>query len=394
MADYEQLPYGSFRGARFIVEADDMDFGRRNEVHEFPLRSSYPEELGPATGKYDFRCYVIGPDYKAAAAKLIEAINHAGPGTLVHPDPNIGTVRVSVLRARKIHRSNERGIERFNFTFVNAGKNNLPDQVIDTSYEVEKKADTALAALANDFTSRFTTESMPEFIRNGALDDLNHAIDSINGAISSTPGLESLGIDLSTLSGDLPSLISTPSSIASRFTSLLGSLKSKTTSFLNSLSSLRGMFSFGDELPAVATTTPSRTIQAANQGAVTALIRRSALIEATRTTATLEYENYTQAITIRDELAELLDVEMETADDSVYQALADLRIALVRDIAGRGTQLPRLSHHTPATTLPALVVAHQVYGDANRDGELITRNNIRHPGFVSGGDALEVLSDV
>ncbi|MEE9357462.1 hypothetical protein [Candidatus Vondammii sp. HM_W22] len=106
----------------------------------------------------------------------------------------------------------------------------------------------------------------------------------------------------------------------------------------------------------------------------------------------MEYDNYTQAITLRDELAERLDMEMETADDSVYQALADLRIALVRDIADRGTQLPRLSHHTPATTLPALVVAHQVYGDAGRDADLISRNRIRHPGFVVGGNTLEILN--
>ncbi|MEJ1358352.1 MAG: DNA circularization N-terminal domain-containing protein [Candidatus Sedimenticola sp. (ex Thyasira tokunagai)] len=393
MAWRDNLRQGKFRDAEFVIESDGMSFGRRNELHEYPLRDKpYVEDLGRKAREHNVVCYVIGPDYMTARDTLIKALEKPGAGTLVHPF--MGTMRVAVRKARKRESTRDGGMAKFTITFVESGENTRPDAVIDTSQVVDAKADEAIAAIAEDFTKSFSTDNVPEFVRNGALDDLNSAIDSIDNAIASIPGMEELGLDLSTLSGDLPSLASTPSSLAGRFTGLFYSLKSKAQSPMNLLSSLRGMFSFGDDLPAVATTTPSRTIQAANQGAVTALIRRSAIIEATRATAAVEYENYTQAITTRDELAGLLDEEMETADDSSYQALADLRIALVRDIADRGTQLPRLSHHTPATTLPALVVAHHVYGDASRDGELISRNNIRHPGFVSGGDALEVLSDV
>ncbi|MEJ1378178.1 MAG: DNA circularization N-terminal domain-containing protein [Candidatus Sedimenticola sp. (ex Thyasira tokunagai)] len=393
MAWRDNLRQGKFRDAEFVIESDGMSFGRRNELHEFPGRDTpYVEDLGRKARVHNVECYVIGPNYMSARDKLIEALEAPGPGTLVHP--YLGTMRVSARKPRMRESTRDGGMAKFTITFVESGENTRPDAVIDTRQVIDTKADEAIAAVAEDFAKSFGTDNVPEFVRNGALDDLNSAIDSIDNAIASIPGLEALGLDLSILSGDLPGLIGTPSNLAGRFTGLLGSLKSKVTSPLNSLTSLRGLFSFGDELPTVATTTPSRTIQAANQGAVTALIRRSAIIEATRATAAVEYENYTQAITTRDELAERLDEEMETADDSSYQALGDLRIALVRDIADRGTQLPRLSHHTPATTLPALVVAHQVYGDANRDGELISRNNIRHPGFVSGGDALEVLSDV
>ncbi|MEJ1411078.1 MAG: DNA circularization N-terminal domain-containing protein [Candidatus Sedimenticola sp. (ex Thyasira tokunagai)] len=393
MAWRDNLRQGKFRDAEFVIESDGMSFGRRNELHEYPQRDKpYVEDLGRKAREFNVACYVIGPDYMAARDTLIEALEKPGAGTLVHPF--MGTMRVSVRNARKRESTRDGGMARFTIIFVESGENTRPDAVIDTRQVIDTKADEAIATVAEDFAKSFSTEDVPEFVRNGALDDLNSAIDSIDNAIASIPGMEALGLDLSSLSGDLPGLISTPSSLAGRFTGLLGSLKGKVTSPLNSLASLRGLFSFGDDLPSVATTTPSRTIQAANQGAVTALIRRSTLTEATRATAAVEYDNYTQAITTRNELAELLDVEMETADDSVYQALADLRVALVRDIADRGTQLPRISHHTPAITLPALVVAHQVYGDAGRDADLITRNRIRHPGFVSGGNALEVLSDV
>lgn len=45
------------------------------------------------------------------------------------------------------------------------------------------------------------------------------------------------------------------------------------------------------------------------------------------------------------------------------------------------------------TTMPALLIAHRVYGDARRADDIVSRNRIAHPGFVSGGQVLEVLKD-
>jgi len=38
-------------------------------------------------------------------------------------------------------------------------------------------------------------------------------------------------------------------------------------------------------------------------------------------------------------------------------------------------------------------VAHRLYGDALAADGIVARNRIRHPGFVTGGQALEVLTD-
>ena len=48
---------------------------------------------------------------------------------------------------------------------------------------------------------------------------------------------------------------------------------------------------------------------------------------------------------------------------------------------------------TPEATQPALVLAYGLYEDAGREAEIVTRNKVRHPGFVPGGQALEVLAD-
>jgi prophage DNA circulation protein len=41
-----------------------------------------------------------------------------------------------------------------------------------------------------------------------------------------------------------------------------------------------------------------------------------------------------------------------------------------------------LRTYAPAETMSALVLAHALYGDALRSGEIVARNRVQHPGFV------------
>jgi prophage DNA circulation protein len=77
----------------------------------------------------------------------------------------------------------------------------------------------------------------------------------------------------------------------------------------------------------------------------------------------------------------------------LHQALADLRAAVVRDINERAAELARVVSFVPAATVPALVVAYRLYGAADLDAQIVSRNRIAHPGFVTGGVALEVLDE-
>jgi prophage DNA circulation protein len=48
---------------------------------------------------------------------------------------------------------------------------------------------------------------------------------------------------------------------------------------------------------------------------------------------------------------------------------------------------------TPPETVPALVLAQELYGDATRDAEIINRNAIRNPAAIVGSEPLSVLSN-
>jgi len=54
-----------------------------------------------------------------------------------------------------------------------------------------------------------------------------------------------------------------------------------------------------------------------------------------------------------------------------------------RKAKARTKGLPRVLSYTPAAEVPALLIAQEIYGDADLERDLIARNRIRHPLFVS-----------
>lgn len=125
---------------------------------------------------------------------------------------------------------------------------------------------------------------------------------------------------------------------------------------------------------------------------IDALGRRCALAEEARTVAAMQFSSYSEAVAVRASLADRLDAEAETADDAVSRALRDLRSAVIDDITARAADLRRLISYTPPRTVPAVVIAYQIYGDAAQADDLAARNRVRHPGFVPGDVPLELLS--
>jgi hypothetical protein len=73
------------------------------------------------------------------------------------------------------------------------------------------------------------------------------------------------------------------------------------------------------------------------------------------------------------------------AEDSLpdhFGVLSDARQALDRHLTDVARSGVWLRPYHPRLAVPSLVLAHRLYGDALRGSEIVTRNKIRHPGFV------------
>ncbi|MEG7525483.1 MAG: DNA circularization N-terminal domain-containing protein, partial [Chromatiales bacterium] len=130
---------GSFRGAAFVMRTDDLEFGRRLQVHEYPLRDKpYAEDLGRKARRFTIEVFVAGPDYLADRDDLIAAIEKPGQGPLVHP--YFGTLQVSIVSARKRESTRSGGMASFTLTCIEASDLPLPTAQRNTKPYVEKGA--------------------------------------------------------------------------------------------------------------------------------------------------------------------------------------------------------------------------------------------------------------
>ena len=395
----ERYQPASFRGVPFKVKRSDAEFGRRMALHEYPQRDEpYSEDLGRKARKFGIEAFVIGGDYDKARDALIDALEARGPGLLVHPYYGRRTVALAAPARVSESPSDEGGMARFALDFVEAGEALQPSARADTRSAVASAAEAARAAARADFTRRFTVARKPAWVDGAALDLARQATAALTQARAGfMPDLTVLVAYTAAARGvanSLGAMIRSPLDLANNlqdlFTGLSGVMRSPT----DAVAAYRNLGGFGADLPAVAETTPARAQQAVNQAALVALMRRQAAIEAAQASAAIEFESYDQAVALRDDLGDRIDAVADDASESVYAAFVQLRVAMVQDITARGADLARVSRVALQATLPALLVAYRLYGDATRDGEIVSRNRrlVRHPGFVPGGVPLEILA--
>lgn len=374
MSWHNELQPASFRGVPFYWREDDTTFGRRTNLHEFPLRDTpFTEDMGRKARTYSVEAYVIGVEYMAARDALMAALEEAGSGTLVHR--YFGQIRVKVYGEPRVkHSSQEGGWAKFSITFVDAGDDDAsPVQRIDTRQRVQAQAATTTSVLQSQFTQNYSVTGVPGWVSN--------ASKNVLGQLDGTLGM------INNIENTISNVFDTPNAIASNVVAVIGGLSS-----LTNFDNLVTLWKFGDIFSSVKQTTPSRIRQAKNQQSVINLVQGVAVVEAAKQSTEISYESQKNAIDVRNQIADVLDEQMDSADDETFVALQDLQTVVVRDLTDRAAKLRQISNYTPKDTMPSLVIAHQLYQDAFRESEIVTRNHVRHPGFITGGDVLEVLN--
>jgi prophage DNA circulation protein len=147
---------------------------------------------------------------------------------------------------------------------------------------------------------------------------------------------------------------------------------------LNPSDQIRLMTALSDYYPTppVSSATIGQTIAAA-ETATAALCRRAALISLARACAAYTPTSYDDAMSLRTQVADLIDAEMlvaaDAGDNNAYGALRALRTAVINDLTTRGANLPKLVQVTTKIPMPSLALAYRLYGDATRTDDLVQR---------------------
>lgn len=424
---------GSFRGVPFKTRAHTASGGRRKQDREFAKREvGNSEDLGKKLKTFSMDLYVIGSDYIEQRDALEEALDTPDAGELVHPYR--GTIRVQTGTYSVTETVDEGRMARFTVEFTEAGEIKFPDIAADGISSAFDQA----SALASDSKSFFATVldtvAQVAFVIQSAADDTRALVNDIKKAVSSvTDVVASVGFAIRNLNAAIDDLIQLPQELADQIEGVFNELLSvfedepETTERIMS-AFLGGVDATVAKRPVVSTVpfdplapppapgdpppgpddpptvepTASRLTESRNQSAIVNLFKQLALSTQSKSVVEIEFASTAAALESRDEVVDGLDQQIDVTtgprvvdesgdlltDDDLYQTMKQLQTALTQAVPRTGTT--ELIEFTPAQTIPAIVIAHNLFEDLGKETEIVDQNAVEHPGFVPGGEIIEV----
>lgn len=409
MSEWRDRKQGaSFRGVPFWLDADSVNVGRRTQLHEFPQRDQpFVEDLGRRTRQYKFTGFVVGDDCLSQRDKLLTALDTPGPGELVHPW--FGRLTVTAGDCEVSHARNEMGMVRFSLVFID-GMLVFPVQAPNTRRLLLAQAPTLLDSIQSRFREAMATVDL-------ARQRVNAVRAAVSGAyafaINFLKPVTSLASDLDAL---VYSLVNAPDAFAASLTSDIASLERTFSgygadgSFTGSSAKASGVASLQ-----VSAAVPDDPDLAVIQAAVIGLIQDAALLDllldmaqipiaiapevsepadldvqlaqqgatvAAGSSAAATAPVADDVLAVRDAISEALWAVAGESPPEHFGALSEARTALDQHLTEVARSGVSLRTYAPVETVPALVLAYALYGDAQRSSEIVTRNGVRHPGFV------------
>lgn len=393
---------GAFLGFPFKISRARTEGGRRGPLHQYPDRDEpYFEDLGREARRYDLTLYFVGPDADTTA-ELFDALLWKGrEGTLVLP--GLRRERMKAVKWSSDRESGRGNWVSFQVSFVEPGRNQYPaatqswpHRLLDAALDARTAFGDALAdALDLEGLSQEAAEALGTsaadlaFVLDGlaqvASGDAPSSAIALAGVLT-TEFLQSYG----SLPFDTIGLAAATVGLVGSWAEALAGDRPDTGSRSRAIDGLFGLYdqAAGDQWFATGALTMLEQAAIDNQAAFSAGIRRTALAEAARLAAAIEFSSYNDAVRLRERFADAFDDEVHRAgqDAAVRGHLMTLQAATLAAISAAGADKAKLVPYAISRPRPALVLAQLWYGDdgdaPGRAAELVARTGAVHPAFV------------
>ncbi len=195
-----QLFDASFRGIKFFVTGHEYSIGRRNVVHQYPLREMpYVEDMGLDADGFTIEGYIVQRkenlyNYFVERNNLIKALKEKGPGLLIHPF--LGTQNVNVVGKSSIREDfSEGGMVRFTMSFVIAGENLYPRPQVAPQDNMDEAADYADNYFLDSFGSDYTVDDQPNWVKDSMENDTKSLFKMVKSTLNSIQDTLDAGVN-------------------------------------------------------------------------------------------------------------------------------------------------------------------------------------------------------
>lgn len=400
MAWKEELIPATFRAIPFWISSISTSFGRRNQVNEYPFEDvPNTEDMGRKVKKFTVNAYVIGDEYILTRDALVRAVEDVNtPGEFSHPTMGIFLV-LPTDECEVVFDNKRGGTETFKLVFVESGLNLFPSITNDATLQAAIAAAEAALSIYEDFKSRLQTGDYPSFIGDNATSQVSDGIDLFNLAsetgVSSGAGYSSFKKNSTDLQEDISTKITDPAFVGTAIQNLSQGLSDMYASPNDAYLAQRKLLSYGNDYMPVQPITPTMQLINDNQSTIANLFQGFAISQMVLMATRMTFDSRQAAINVRNEISNFIDQKLfqlgDQGNNSQYGTLLEMRARIVEDLTAKSKTLKNIVYVETKDSIPSVVFAYNQYGDADKDNDLIKRNNIANPLFLPPYTSLEVL---
>lgn len=399
----DDLIDGAINGVRFEWRAIEGRGGPKQVIKQLATsRRPRVDVLGPGNHRFSVEAFVIGDDWQDRRDALMGVLDT--PGELSFAHPSLGNLRVALTGDGYTWRESvdEGRVVRFTFVLEEIEGDEYP-LIRDEIQAAGTAADLALELLAGDFSQRFSLGDFAGKVK-GAINEASMALLAAEGRVRGALGaVTSTGLAAEDFADRAGALLRTPDllvdSLISASLGVWAAVSEIDVDVQDRAERISGAFVgaldlvFSSETTAGTGTTVQAQLEIDNSRAIEDALRIATVASSAAAAVELPFGTKRDLDRVRNAVISRLTevIEGDGVADQIFASLRDLRAQTAAALGQVREELPVVTTYTPPAQIPALVLAFDLYGDATREDEIIARNGIRDPGFVAGGEPLEVI---
>jgi len=376
----------SFRGVPFFIQGAGYTTGRRNVKHVYPRQNIVDhEDMGQDDKTFSLDAYVLGDDYYNQRNRLEDALDLGGSGVLVHPYRGVLTVVVDSYSVNERTSKGRFADIKLNFSLQAIDSLTAGD---DTKRRVLNAKQSLLGALLAGFNKAYDATQ-------GALGELSDARETLQGVFGLLDAAKRTVSTVADFKRELENAQGGVIALSLNATSLVTSMQricnwgTDPSSTPNAAKITSGNAAIqASEQWEMVNTPLTASGSPANQ--IANLMKHEATAALVGIAPFVPYATAQAALEAQADLFDLLDEQMETATDIIFEILRETKRALYNDFQSRIINLPQLVERELSEPTNALALSYDLYGTIDDAEETATSNDLIHPGFIPANVLLKL----
>lgn len=390
-----RLPDGQFRDAFFFYQESSGTGGRKTQTHEYPNKTErYVEDLGGLEKKFILNVYTDDNLSYSERDTLIEALDQAGVGTLVHP--SFGDLQVVVVGYTFAESIKELGITKFTINFEVASQNVLPTKITSTKGFLAQLKSDILGKNEKAFDDGWKSVKNAKAKFDSGVKTLKKTANKINNIAKQIQGAGDSFADLTTSLNQIVNsankLVQSPSILASNLRTSFDNLGVAFKNSKDLFNTTKKLFGFNESDQIIVGNSQIQTDIKTNQDQLNNFVNVAVLATAYDASVNIEYNNLQELNQVIADLENGFNQLPNSIDKTLRDTLLQMKIEATNIFSQLAISLPNVASYNVINPISLNALIFKLYGSLELKETIRLLNNFGDTSQIQGN--IKILTNV